>query len=299
MNIYERQEGFKNWFQRNLGSLAGLLGMVAAFFVSTLDNTDGQFNFKEQVTSLKFWITWAVVFGIVLIVSNTNYELTKKQAKEEDKFMSTMKYYGETKKETMKHIDLLPAFAEDKNRQIYKTLEREIVESADLIYDRYKNGEYTDLEEWQLKRLDEIKKIKIKKLRSTDLTQETLISSKKVYSFLPEGESEVTKKRNKGLAVKRAINTFAFLMIGGLTVSLIGWVAGITNAFGVASAWFMSIISARDYVENGLRQRMIAKADLLSEFNETWEKYVPKQPKEVIKEEHVPHLQAIHDLIQA
>ena len=56
-----------------------------------------------------------------------------------------------------------------------------------------------------------------------------------------------------GTVLKRAINVFAFLFIGGLTPIFTDWISGVVNAFGILSAAIGSIMSAEDYVNNVLR----------------------------------------------
>ena len=171
--IYKVRGGIKAY----LGTVITVIGMLAAFLVSVLENIDGEIQFKDKITDVMFWIIWAVVLVVAVIVSITNYNSTKNAVKESESFKATMEYYGEWKEKCQPFIDELPAFADKKNKDIYATIEQEIVEEANLIYSRYKNDEYNlnELEKWQLKTLNKIKKVKIEKLRASDITQEKSI----------------------------------------------------------------------------------------------------------------------------
>ena len=65
---------------------------------------------------------------------------------------------------------------------------------------------------------------------------------------------------------------------------------GLINAFGVLSAWIGAMVSANQYVESILRQRIIGKADLLTEFYE-WVKKLPPQISEM--PEHITPIKEI------
>jgi len=278
-DIYSAQTGLRANITKSLGIIIGVAGMLGAFLVSLLTTDDGTVGLKEKAQDPYFWIVWVVIFAIAMTVVMITYKTTKKDAKENDKFVATLKYYKEQKDVAMPHIDLLPDFCNKKNREIYTMIEREVVESADLKYDDFKAGKYdiNSLEKWQIKRLKLVKDIKIKKLRSRELTQEYSYSKSNAYSFLPQDEKSNEKSFMTSKVVNRAINTFAFLLVGSLTFSADGWVSAITNSLGILFAWFGAVISANDYVNNELRNRYISKGDLLAEFNSTINNYIQEE----------------------
>jgi len=303
-DIYQAQTGLKASITKALGVIIGVTGMLGAFLVSLLKTPEGGLSIKEKASDPWFWVIWAVVFVIAMTVVTITYRTTKKEAKEQKTFVATLKYYKEQKDLAMKHIDGLPKFCEEKNKEIYKMIEREIIESADLVYEKYKPENYYQpipkwkqiyykmahitpandkpyLEPWQAKRLKLIKNIKIKKLRSRDLTQEYSYTKNSSYSFLPQDEKSNEHSFLMSGAVNRALNTFAFLLVGSLTFGASGWVSAITNSLGILFAWFGAVIAANDYVNNELRNRYISKGDLLSEFNNTAEKYIKEEKSDV------------------
>ena len=310
-DIYQAQTGLRANITKALGVIIGVTGMLGAFLVSLLKTPEGGLSIKEKASDPWFWVVWGVVFFIAMAVVMITYKTTKKEAKEQPAFAATLKYYKEQKDIAMQHIDVLPTFCEEKNKEIYKMIEREIIESADIVYSTYSPDNYyqpipkwkqkyfeirhitppTDkpyLAKWQAKRLKLIQGIKINKLRSRDLTQEYAYSKNNAYSFLPQDEKSNEKSFLKSGAVNRAINTFAFLLVGSLTFGVSGWVSAITNSLGILFAWFGAVIAANDYVNNELRNRYISKGDLLSEFNNTASKYtapVVEQVKEEKKDD--------------
>lgn len=268
--IYETVTGSKEFFNKYLGSIVGVAGVLAGFFASTLVQPAGGITLKEKMMNPWFWVIWGVIFAIVVMVSNTNYNTSKRDTKEKPKFKGTMKYYSEQKTKAMENIELLPLFCQEKNEEIFAIIEQEIVESADLMYSKYKDGQYdkSKLEQWQLDKLAKIKDINIEKMRPTDLTQETGHNYKvKKYSFLPPSEQEASKGRFRKQILNKILNTLVFSIVGSMTISIMGWVSGLTNIFGILVAWGTSILSGIDFVENTLRSRFIAKADFLLEFN--------------------------------
>lgn len=302
--IYEAQVGFRAGISKALGIIIGVAGMGGAFLVSLLRSPEGELGLKEKASDPWFWVVWGVIFFIAMGVILTTYKITKKEAKDQEKFVGTMMHYKAQKDKAMENIDLLPFFCDDKNKDMFSMLEREIVESADMLYDKFKADGYRKpftwwmwlwykiirknppndkiyLEKWQVKKLKAIKEIKIEKLRSRDLTQEYSFDKNKSYSFLPQDEKTNEKSFMVSGAVNRALNTFAFLLVGSLGFSLIGWVSALTNAIGILFAWVGAIITANDYVNNTLRNRFISKADLLQEFNSTVDKY--KHHRNVVK----------------
>lgn len=264
------------------GVIIGLVGIIAAFFASLMvTEANGNISAVDKLTSASFWIVWAVVFFIVLSVWTTNYRATKKEAKNDDSFKMALKHYSEKKNAVIEHADLLPQFAQYKNKEMRHFLERIVVESADLVYAKYKNGEYDlkSLSDWQRRRLKNLRKIKIRNLSGYDLLQEHQFSKKLTYSFLPQDEKTAERVGIAKTGITRAINTFAFMFVGGFVFAMSGWVAGLINAFGVLSAWIGAMVSANQYVESVLRQRIIGKADLLTEFDEWVKKQLVEEPK--------------------
>lgn len=286
--IYQFQSGMKSIIGKVAGYLIGIFGMLGAFFVSLLSSPEGTISVKDKLYDGWFWLIWGVIFVIAITVWFTNYRVSKAEAKKDEEFLGTLDYYKEKKDQAMPYMDVVNGFCVHKNKEIFDTIEREIVESADLNYVRYKNGEYKldELEKYQKKRLKRIRKIKIKKLRGRDLTQEIHTRKNNTFSFLPKSEEQIERQQLLSTMVSRAISTFSFMIIAGLSFSMLGWVSAIVNAFGIFSTWIGSIVTAYDVVLGTLRVRYIARADLLDEFYNTRENYMEKLEQEDIIEEN-------------
>ena len=284
--IYTATNGFRRFMASASGVIIGVVGIFAAFFASLMvTEANANITAVDKLTSLSFWMIWSVVFFIVLSVWVTNYRATKKEAKNDDNFKSALLHYSKQKDSVIEHTEYLPQFAQYKTSQMRNYLERNIIESADLVYAKYKNGEYDikSLAKWQRKRLSNLRKIKIRELSGYELLQEHQFSKKLTYSFLPQDEKTAERYGIVKTGFTRAINTFAFMFVGGFVFAMSGWVAGLINAFGVLSAWIGAMVSANQYVESILRQRIIGKADLLTEFSEWVKKQVIKetQPQQI------------------
>ena len=294
-DIYTSTSGFRKFMTSASGVIIGVVGILAAFFASLLvTDIGGNINAVDKLSSVTFWLVWAVVFFIVLSVWTTNYRATKKEAKVDSSYQNSLVHYSQKKTAIIEKTEYLPAFAQHKNKEMKEFLEQIIVESADLVYSKWKNKEIDlkSIESWQRKKLRNIRKIKIRRLTGYDLLQEHQFSKKLTYSFLPQDEKTAETHGIIKTGFVRAINTFAFMFVGGLVFALSGWVAGLINAFGVLSAWIGASVAANQYVENVLRQRVIGKADLLTEFAEWVKTYQPPvsiEPViEPIVEKHCP-----------
>lgn len=277
--IYQFQSGIKNTINKIASWVVGIGGMLVAFLVSLLSNPDGTVSVKDKFTDLWFWVIWVVVFTIVMVVWITNYRIKKAEAKKEQEYLDTLEYYKTKKDQAMPFMDIATPFCDFKNKEIFVMIEKEIVESADLNYKKYKNGEYKikKLERYQIKILKQIKKIKIKNIRGRDLTQEIFNNKNTTFSFLPKSEKEVEIQQMVSKGFSKALMTFGFMIVGTLSFSIFGWVSALTNAFGVLTAWIASGVLAYDFVLTTLRMRYIAKADLLDEMYNTRHKYL--EPK--------------------
>lgn len=291
--IYEFQSGIKKGIMSALGVIIGVAGMIVAFLVSLLNSPEGGLSLKDKVSDVWFWIIWAVIFAIATFVVVSTYRVTKKDAKNQPKFIQAQYEYKIQKDLARPNFKYLPRFTQEKNREIFSILEREVVESADLNYEDYKMQKYKTkvpkdynptgfddhyfLSKDQIKQLRMIKKIRINKIYPKDLTQEYRIVFSKTYSFLPEDEVTAENKFMRSGILSRILSTFAFLIVGSLTFAFSGWISAITNAFGILMAWIGAIIQANEYVDSVLRARYNAKSDLLTEFNSVVELYIESE----------------------
>lgn len=294
--IHQFQSGMKAFISQIMGVLIGVIGILSAFLVSLLGDFDGDVSIKDKLGDGWFWVIWAVIFLIAISVAITTYRITRTEAKQSQDFQDARGKFLEAKTKAMDDIDLINIFTTDKNKEIANIIEIEFVESADLNYEKYKNGEYDikALDRWQKKILKNHKKVKIKRLRGKDLTQEVDSGrANKVYSYLPQSERENERNFVLSKSVTRAINTFAFLIVGSLSFTMIGWVSAIINGVGILLTWVGAVLSAYDYVNTTLIARYVAKTDLLNEFVGLVPKYRLKAsnitPEPILNKNEVEH----------
>lgn len=243
--------------------------------------TDWYFAFEGGLqyvfNDYKYYVLTSIVAVIAVFVSYINYSSAVNSGKNTDKFTKSLIYYKDAKANVRGFFHLIPMFCIDKNKERTNIAVRDIVEEAGLLYEDYVAGkvEKDKLEKWQNKILKKIKKIKIKRLHSTDLLQEKTKSGKTIR-MLPLGESE----NQRNFLIKSSLQKVITIALNGIVVAfgvvLGNWTLGVTYGFTVAMGAVTSTIAGSDYVYNVLRNRFITKADYLIEFNDVKEKYIEK-----------------------
>lgn len=244
-------------------------------------------------TDVKFYILTALAIMIGMYVSYINYITTIKQAKQSKKFLSSLKYYQERKGLIKDYTQYLSVFCVDKNAETYNNLKSDIIQSANIKEDFYNSKEFNvnSLEKWQKKILKKIRKIKVKRIKSGDLLQEANTLSSKV-ELLPMSEVEHLKRFLYKGFIQRILTSLLSGLVVGFGVILGNWVLGLTYGITIIFAYATSVIVATDFVHSTLRNRYIAKGDLLQEFYNIKEKYIP-EVKEEIKDEPKQQLQQL------
>lgn len=239
----------------------------------------------------KFYILSAITMMVSIFVSQINYVTARNGAMNTTKFLKTMKTYQDSKQQIAKFSQYIPMFCSYKNKQLYDDTKREIVESANISYDLYNDDsfEMEELEPWQKKILEDIKKIKIERISPSDLLQEKSNRSKR-KSLLPISP----EKHNRSYLIKSAITKLVSSALSGTVVALgvvLGnWFLGITYGFTVLLSFITSNVTGADYANSGLRQRYIAKADLLNEFHNMVDFFIEEEKRQKIKQE-IKHLE--------
>jgi len=227
----------------------------------------------------KYYVLTAIVGVIAIFVSYINYVSSKNSSKEADRFIGALKYYKDAKDKVRGNFHLIPLFCIDKNRETRDTVVRDIVEETGVFYEEYVKPDYdkTGLEKWQLKILKKIRKIKLIRLKSPDLLQEKPIAKGATIRLLPAGEKET----EKAFLIKSSFQKIITIAMSGAVVAfgvvLGNWALGATYGVTVAMGGVTASIAGADYVFNTLRNRYIAKADYLIEFDGVKEKYIVKE----------------------
>lgn len=286
LNVWREREGItdENVFPAVKSTIVKYDGREY-YYIEEYDHTgevtDWYFAFEGGLqyvfNDYKYYVLTSIVAVIAVFVSYINYSSAVNSGKNADKFTKSLIYYKDAKANVRGFFHLIPMFCIDKNKERTNIAVRDIVEEAGLLYEDYVAGkvEKDKLEKWQNKILKKIKKIKIKRLHSTDLLQEKTKSGKTIR-MLPLGESE----NQRNFLIKSALQKVITIALNGIVVAfgvvLGNWTLGATYGFTVAMGAVTSTIAGSDYVYNVLRNRFITKADYLIEFNDVKEKYIEK-----------------------
>ena len=231
----------------------------------------------------KFYVLTSITTFVSVYVAYVNYITTTKSVMGTEAFVKTLKHYQEKKQKIEKYTQYIPDFCMYKNKQAFENAKRDIVEEASIVFELYKQNEtnkvFLDkLEPWQKKILKKIKKLKVMKMYSSDLLQEHGgIGNDLKIIMLPQGQKEHQREFVLGGLIQRILTS----ALGGLTVAfgvvLGNWVLGITYGVTVLISFISAVVVATDYVSTTLRNRFLAKADLLNEFDNIKEKFISEK----------------------
>ncbi len=270
---------------------------IEEYDLETGEVTDWYFAFEGGIqyvfSDYKYYVLTSIVAVIAVFVSYINYSSAVNSSKNTAKFINSLTYYKNAKANVRGFFHLIPLFCIDKNKERMDIAVRDIVEEAGLVYEDYVAGkvEKDKLEEWQKKILKKIKKIKIKRLHSTDLLQEKTRGGRTIR-MLPAGEDENQRKFLITSSFQKVISIALSGVVVAFGVVLGNWTLGATYGFTVAMGAVTATIAGSDYAYNVLRNRFITKADYLIEFHDVKEKYIKKvmTPIEEVIEEDKPKI---------
>lgn len=224
---------------------------------------DGGFGYVFR--DPKFYILTSITIIIAMFVAYINYTSSIRSVMNTISFGRTLKYYQREKEGIQPFSQYLPEFCAYKNKQLYETARRDIVARAGLNYDAYVKGECKNLEKWQIKQLRRLKHIKIERIYQSDLMQESGGFSRH-YALLPMGQKKHKTRFMVSGGVQKTISAGLSGMVVAFGVVLDNWWLGIIYGFTVFMSFITSIIIGTDYAGTTLRNRFIAKGDLLHEF---------------------------------
>ncbi len=225
----------------------------------------------------KFYVLTGLTFAISLYVSYINYVSTIKKVMNTEGFISTQRYYKRKKDKINPYTQYLPSFCIFKNQESYESEKRDIIEDAGINYKDFIDGKLTKpLEKWQVKKLKQIRRIKIDKIHSKDLLQEHNKKGKRVR-MLPIGQDEHLKR----FMVFGGFQKFISIALSGLVVAfgvvLGNWYLGLVYSTFILISAFSSIVIALDYGTTTYKNRFISKSDYLIEFFNTKDRYITIQ----------------------
>lgn len=254
----------------------------------------------------KFYVLTLLTIVISMYVANINYTSTIRSVRGTTDFVKTLSHYQTKKQEVEKYTQYIPAFCLYKNKQAYENAKRDIIEEAGVNYTEYMKEDFdiNILQDWQIKKLNKIKKIKVKRLQSSDLLQEQGYFNTKI-TLLPMSQKEHQRMFTVTGGIQKIISSALSGLVVAFGVVLGNWVLGITYGLTVIISFVSAIVVATDFVTTTLRNRYLAKADLLNEFNNIKEQFIEVPKEEVVVEEkaievveektviHLPMLQKV------
>lgn len=150
------------------------LQYIAIFVVSVIYIFQGFFELVQKDTTVLDIlgnIALSVIVGLI-ITSSLNLSGLKDGAND-DKFVASMKAYGEAKNRSTQYFDKLSSWCHYKNEQDLEYKKKDIIQSAGLSWKGFKVGYYdthTDkLTEEQKKAINDAKKCQIARIKSDEL----------------------------------------------------------------------------------------------------------------------------------
>ena len=230
----------------------------------------------------KHYVLVAITFVFSIFVSFVNYNSTIDKATKTDNFKKTLSFYKVKKENISDYTQYLPSFCAFKTKEAYIEEKQDIVESANLNWKDFQDEkiDFSKLEKWQKKRLKKIEKIKIVRLRAKDLLYEVKYGGNKI-ALLPKSQEEHRRSfLYKGGFIK-FITLFMSGLIAGFGIIIGNWVLGTVFAFSILLSAIGAVASAADYAITTLRNRYIAKGELLSEFYNVKDLYVDDKDEKI------------------
>lgn len=254
-------------------------GNITVFQTEVIDKWhfayDGGIGYVFE--DIKFYVLTLLTVVVSIYVSSVNYTSTVRSVRGTENFLKTLSHYQEKKQAVDKYTQYIPDYCGYKNKQAYDSAKRDIIEDAGINYEWYMSEKFQigSLAKWQEKKLRKIKKIKIKKLHSSDLLQENGQITTKI-ELLPMGQKEHEKRFMFSSSIQRIISSALSGMVVAFGVEMGNWVLGLTYGLTIIMSFASSIIVATDFVSTTLRNRYLAKADLLNEFNNIKDMFIKK-----------------------
>lgn len=282
----DKMTAFTNWLIESIDKFV-IVGISILYVVQ------GLFTITKSDKSL-IDILGSILEGFIvgLTVYMTMRRMGIKQGRKSKPFQDSLDLYANVKDETKPFRHKSNAFCRLKNEENLLNAKIEFLEDNGLSYELYEKGFYDDkqnvlrigLEEYQVKALDEVKNIKVAKIRPRELYSDLPKMSKR-----QEEKYGMWGKDEKNFSIietmKDATSMLIFAIVGGY------WVLNpIINDKALANAiwnaiqlliWFgfglLKYFASYSFMINEYRQsHIIQKTELLNEFISI-EKYRPEK----------------------
>ena len=172
MNKTENEKENKRF---KLGTyLKDRLQFIAIFVVSIIYIFQGFFELVQKDTTvidILGNIGLSIIVGLVITTTLNNTGL--RDGANDDKYIASMKFYGETKQKATPYFDKLSSWCHYKNEQDLEYKKRDIIQSAGLSWKGFKFGYYEEhtnnLSDEQKIALNNAKKCQIIRIKPDDL----------------------------------------------------------------------------------------------------------------------------------
>ena len=259
------------------------LQKITIFIVSLIYIAQGVFTIVKKDTTI-----WNIVGSVGLsitvgiVISNSLYSMGLTDGRKSNKFIDSLKGYGEAKNKATPYFDKLSSWCEYKNSQDLESKKKDIIQSAGLNWKAYKIGFYTKhkekLDKKQEVAIIEADKCTIQKLSSRELLSDIPNNHNKVIATGSKfGSSEKDYKRKN--VASDLISKLAMSIICGLytlsplinqenmqeVMANILW-----NSMQIAMWLTFGVLkyaNAKSFIEEEYRQtHIIQKTEYLNEF---------------------------------
>lgn len=230
----------------------------------------------------KTWVLTALVIVVSIIVSYNNYISTGRQEKSRKRVIKEQLKFELAKEKIQKYQQYIPYFVMDVNNQSLEMAKREVLERANLSYEKYINNEYDrrKLPEYQRNALREADRVKINPLLTAELLRGQEKGVRGVIHMLPQSEEEHRSKTMKRKLFTQIISAFLSSFVVGFGIILGNVLLGVSYAIAVLISAIGSILIAKDYFGYEYIERIKAKTGYLIQFDNEKEKYIKKVKEE-------------------
>lgn len=226
----------------------------------------------------RYYVLTMLAISVSIWVSNINYTYTVRNTMATPDFQQAVNDYEEKKRKVYKYTQYIPDFCTYKNKQAYVNAKRNIVEESGLNWEFYNSNKFKldELEKWQIKKLNQIKKIKVELISPSDLLQEKGHSSLKI-TLLPTSSQKHKRKYTIVGSIQRIIQVSLSGIVIAFGIVLGDWYLGMIYAMSIIFSYIGAVVVAIDFTTTTFKNRYIAKGDYLVEFDNIKETFMGKE----------------------
>lgn len=253
-------------------------------------------GFQYVFSDYKTYVLTSLTIIISVYVGLVNYNSSVRSAMQTQPFQSSLLHYKKSKDKVRPYTQYLPYYCRYKNSQAYETAKQDIIEDANLNYEDYVAGriDFDSLAKWQQDKLRAIEKIKIKKIYSPDLLQESGTMGQTI-ALLPMSQEEHRKRYLKWGTFQKVAMSVLSGAVMAFSIAIGNWTAGLAYALTIFISYVSAVIVGSDFTTSTLRNRFIGKAAYLDEFFNIKEKFEKEHEELKAKNQEEPQEEAKKD----